>query len=168
MSLVLGAIAVVGGVIKGVSGGRARNDEIIAANERYGSNIADIEYRTANHVSSGQEAARAASIQAGNASLQIEMRQQTSAADARTTAAHVGAEGGSVEMGLADLAMNADVAKGDTILSLEAQQQSIRTRTQDAIVGETSRLGDSPTSKMGYDKLQGALGGLFAYGSMNL
>ena len=158
------AASTLGGALKG----QQRNNAILEEAKRFGTLEADIEHRVEQTLASGAEAVNALQASTTNTKLQTTLNEQQSQAEATISAAAAGAEGGSVDQTLNQIATNADISRANTDIQQDATLRNIQNNVSDAIISETSRRGESPSDKMGSPLLQGALSGMFKWGELHL
>jgi hypothetical protein len=153
-------IAAAAAAVKAVMGGMHRNSKVEASAIRYGTDLANAQYKYSSTISAGQENAANALANANATSNQIDINEAQTHADQTVANTVVGATGGSVDMGIAEIESNAAKAQSSNDMSLEAAQDRIEKQTADQLVGIVSRQGSAPTAE---ENNLGLMGGIAAF-----
>lgn len=161
-------VAAAASALKGVMGGMHRNSKVEASAIRYGTDLANSQYKYSSTISAGQENAANALANANATGNQIDINEAQTHADQTVANTVSGATGGSVDRGIAEIESNAAKAHSSNDMSLEAAQDRIEKQTSDQLVGIVSRQGSAPTAEQNNLGLLGGLAGFAKYKELGL
>jgi hypothetical protein len=161
-------MAIAAGAVKAVQGGMHRNSKVEASAMRYGTALANSEYKYSSTISAGQENAANALANANATENQITINEAETKANQEVANVVSGATGGSVERGIQEIESSAVKAQSANDMSLEAAQDRIEKQTMDQLTGVVSRQGAKPTAEASNLLLTGSLAGLNRAGQLGM